>query len=458
MKKIIFLIMAFFLCAMPVLADNVSVYVNDEQVVFEEQPPVIINERTMIPVRGVLEKMGKTVEWDGDSRSVTVSDDEKTVVLTVGDEEMLITEADAERKTVLDTAPQIINDKTLLPIRALAEEFGACVNWLDSIRAVMITTDKYADVLADEETYLGDAYRIEEETLADCGNCFVLNNSYLFTAVKVPDNRAEYYAQIVNMIAEKVPEANVYNMLLVDSNEIYGPKRFYMNQKKTIEYIYSMLSENVTPVRAVENIIKHADEKIYFNTDHHWTHRGAFYAWQAFAELKGFEPLDLGTFEKADTDAFSGSYVQRMSKELVPAGLVKTETMERFLPKYDTEVTIYSDWQMTKKMGKVPLINLQNNTYSCFIAGDHPLTVIKSSVGNGRKLAIIKDSYANAFATWAVNEYEYIYVIDVRGFKGGGLHISDFYELTKFDDLIIESYPTAIENNDMRGHLLEFAE
>lgn len=442
---------------MPVLADNVSVYVDDEQVAFEEQQPVIINERTMIPVRGVLEKMGKTVEWDGDSQSVTVSDAQKTVILTVGDEEILITEADAERKTVLDTAPQIINDKILLPIRALAEEFGACVNWLDSIRAVMITTDNYADVLAAEETYLGDTYRIREETFADCGNCFVLNNSYLFTAVKVPDNRAEYYAQIVNMIAEKVPEANVYNMLLVDSNEIYGPKRFYMNQKKIIEYIYSMLSDSVTPVRAIENIVKHADEKIYFNTDHHWTHRGAFYAWEEYARIKGFESLGLASFEKSDTDAFSGSYVQRMSKELVPAGLVKSETMERFLPKYDTEVTIYSDWQMTKKLGKVPLINLANNTYSCFIAGDHPLTVIKSSIGNGKKLAVIKDSYANAFVTWAVNEYEYIYVIDVRGFKGGGLHISDFYELTKFDDLIIESYPTAIENNDMRGHLLEFA-
>ncbi|MBQ3124383.1 MAG: hypothetical protein IJC09_03030 [Clostridia bacterium] len=458
MKKIIFLITAFFLCATPVLADDISVYVNDEKVVFEEQEPVIINERTMIPVRGVLEEMGKNVDWDVDLRSVTVSDNEKSVILTVGSDVMLIKEAEKERKTVLDTAPQIINDKTVLPIRALAEEFGACVNWLDSIRSVMITTDNYGDVLANEETYLGDTFRIREETITDCGNCFVLNNSYLFTTVKVPDNRAEYYAQIVNMIAEKVPEANVYNMLLIDSNEIYGPQRFYMNQKKTVEYIYSMLSDSVTPVRAVENIVKHADEKVYFNTDHHWTHRGAFYAWEEYARLKGFKPLDLETFEKADTDAFSGSFVQRMPKENIPQGLVKTETMERFLPKYDTEVTIYSDWQMTKKMGKVPLINLQNNTYSCFIAGDHPLTVIKSSVGNGKKLAIIKDSYANAFVTWAVNEYEYIYVIDVRGFKGGGLHISDFYNLTKFDDLIIESYPTAVENNDMRGHLLEMAQ
>lgn len=441
---------------MPVLADNVSVYVDDEQVLFEEQQPVIINERTMIPVRGVLEKMGKTVEWDGDSRSITVSDGQKTVLLTVGNEIIEIADDNDVRTVTLDTAPVIINDKALLPIRAVAEEFGAFVYWQDSIRSVIITTEVYPDKLAQEETYLGDSYRIDETEVVDCGNCFALNNSYLFSPVKVPDYKAEYYAQIVNMIADEVGEANVYNMLLVDSNEIYAPTRFYRNQKKTIEYINSMLSDKVTPVRAVENIIKHADEKVYFSTDHHWTHRGAFYAWEEFARLKGFAPLDINTFEKADTDAFSGSYVQRMEKALMPDNLVKTETLERFLPKYDTEVKIYSDWEMKNPIGKVPLINLKNNSYSCFIAGDHPLTVIKSSVGNGKKLAVIKDSYANAFVTWAVNEYEYIYVIDVRGFKGGGLKISDFYELTKFDDLIIESYPTAVENNDMRGHLLEF--
>ncbi len=460
MKKIFFWTAVFFSFVMTAFAtssrDVISVYVDDEQVIFEEQQPVIINERTMIPVRGVLEKMGKTVEWDGDNRSITVSDSQKTVLLTVENEIIEIIDGSDVRTVTLDTAPVIINDKTLLPIRAVAEEFGAFVYWQDSIRSVIITTEVYPDKLAQEETYLGDVYRIDETVVADCGNCFVLNNSYLFSSVKVPDYKAEYYAQIVNMIADDVGEANVYNMLLVDSNEIYAPTRFYRNQKKTIEYINSMLSDKVTPVRAVENIIKHADEKVYFSTDHHWTHRGAFYAWEEYAKLKGFAPLDLNTFEKADTDAFSGSYVQRMEKALMPDNLVKTETLERFLPKYDTEVKIYSDWEMKNPIGKVPLINLKNNSYSCFIAGDHPLTVIKSSVGNGKKLAVIKDSYANAFVTWAVNEYEYIYVIDVRGFKGGGLKISDFYELTKFDDLIIESYPTAIENNDMRGHLLEF--
>ena len=106
----------------------------------------------MIPVRGVLEKMGKTVEWDGDSRSITVSDGQKTVLLTVGNEIIKIADGNDVRTVTLDTAPVIINDKTLLPIRAVAEEFGAFVYWQDSIRSVIITTDVYPDKLVQEET------------------------------------------------------------------------------------------------------------------------------------------------------------------------------------------------------------------------------------------------------------------------------------------------------------------
>ena len=134
-----------------------------------------------------------------------------------------------------------------------------------------------------------------------------------------------------------------------------------------------------------------------------------------------------------------------------------TEVMERFMPVHDTTVTVYSSADMEKMMGRVPLINTKNNTYSCFISGDNPLTVIESSVGNGKKLAIIKDSFGNALSTWAVNNYQYIYVIDIRGFAGGGLKLSDFYSKTHFDDLLIASYPTTIESKELSGYLREMA-
>jgi len=328
----------------------------------------------------------------------------------------------------------------------------------DLIEDITGTDTAVKEEIPHEEYYIGDDFRIEGDDIKYCKNCYVLNNSYMFSPVTIHDRNAISYASAVNKIAELLPDANVYNMLVLDSNEIYGPKSFYTGQKRSVEMIYSNLSDKVTPVRVDEKLLKHADEKIYYSTDHHWTHRGAFYAWQTFLEAKGLEPLKLESFEKADTDSFVGSYVQRMPADMRPDNLNVKETMERFLPEFETSVTIYSDAEMTKKMGKIPLINLKNNTYSCFISGDHPVALIESSVGNGKKLAIIKESFGNALSTWAVNNYQYVYVLDVRGFKGGKLHISDFYEKTKFDDLIIESYPTTVESKELRGYLTEMAE
>lgn len=433
---------------------NVTVTVDGKAVDFTEQSPLLINDRTYIPIRGVFEKMGKSVDWSEDDKSVHISDDNESIILKIGKNEMLVSNAIKE----LDAAPVIVNDKALIPIRAAAEEFGASVDWLALEQQVMITTPEHIESIKNQEHYIGDEYRLNENSLVDCGNCFALNNSYLFKPVAVSDESAIEYAEIINEFAEKLPDANVYNMLLIDSNELYAPTRFYTGQKRATELVNSNLSEKVIPIPAIDNLVNHGAEKIYFSTDHHWTHLGAYYAWETFAQLKGFNPINLNELQRADTDAFSGSYVQRMTEHLVPDELVKTEVMERYLPKYETEVSVFGDMEMTQLMGKVPLINEQNNSYSCFISGDHPLAVIKSSVANGKKLVIIKESFGNALATWAVNDYEYVYVVDIRGFKGGAFSISEFYKLTGFDDLVIESYPTTVASNDLRKYIKEMVE
>ena len=79
-----------------VFADSsVLVKVNGEVVEFD-QPPVIENGRTLIPFRGVLEKMGITVDWVSDNKTVICTDDEKIVFLPIGQTEMTVVSADEE--------------------------------------------------------------------------------------------------------------------------------------------------------------------------------------------------------------------------------------------------------------------------------------------------------------------------------------------------------------------------
>lgn len=306
---------------------------------------------------------------------------------------------------------------------------------------------------------MADACRLEQKTLEDCGNCYTLNRQYMFSPVTIHHKSAKDYAQILSSMAELLPDVNVYSMLIPDSYEIYAPKEFSTGQTHAFEIIKENVQNKVTVINTSETLAEHGEEKIFFSTDHHWTHRGAFYAWCEFAKEKGMTPINLESFENIPADSFSGSYIKRLDKSIKPKDILDntTEVLDRFLPVYDTTATVYSSPDMEKMMGRVPLINTKNNTYSCFISGDNPLTVIESSIGNGKKLAIIKDSFGNALSTWAVNHYQYIYVIDIRGFAGGRLEIRDFYSKTNFDDLIVASYPTSIESKELRGYLKEMA-
>lgn len=112
---------------------NIGVTVNGEAVEFADQQPIILNDRTLLPVRGVMEAMGKTVSWDSENNRAIVTDGITTVSLGIGDEimikEVLVDALAVTEEITLDSVPVNVNDRTLLPIRAVAEAFGAVVDW-----------------------------------------------------------------------------------------------------------------------------------------------------------------------------------------------------------------------------------------------------------------------------------------------------------------------------------------
>ncbi len=87
-------------------------------------PPIIENDRILIPIRFLFEQTGANVEWDDASKTVTIAGD-KTVVLTVGDKTARV---DGVIQT-MDVPPMIVNDKTLIPLRFVAENLGFNVEW-----------------------------------------------------------------------------------------------------------------------------------------------------------------------------------------------------------------------------------------------------------------------------------------------------------------------------------------
>lgn len=116
-----------------VKSNVISVYVNDEQVVFDVNP-MLINSRTMVPVRAIFEALGATVTWNNDTQTAKGVLGNTTIEITIGAKYLL---KNGERIDI-DSPAIIISGRTLVPARAIAESFDCDVNWYGETQVVEI--------------------------------------------------------------------------------------------------------------------------------------------------------------------------------------------------------------------------------------------------------------------------------------------------------------------------------
>jgi hypothetical protein len=102
---------------------------------FFESDPVIVNERTMVPMRKIFETLGATVDWDGSARTVSAAIGDTSLRLSIGSDIAYVNGEEIR----LDAAPFIQNDITFVPLRFVSEASGAEVQWDDALRRALIT-------------------------------------------------------------------------------------------------------------------------------------------------------------------------------------------------------------------------------------------------------------------------------------------------------------------------------
>lgn len=102
--------------------------------VIPDVPPVIVEGRTLVPIRIVSEELGAAVKWDGETRTVTVVSAGTTVFLRIGDKKAVVGDSTVE----LDVPAVIINSRTMVPIRFVATALGATVDWDGDTRTVKV--------------------------------------------------------------------------------------------------------------------------------------------------------------------------------------------------------------------------------------------------------------------------------------------------------------------------------
>ena len=233
------------------------------------------------------------------------------------------------------------------------------------------------------------------------------------------DEAAEDYAAAISDFKKNAPEFTVYNMVVPTHTEFGLPERlaqetYTASQSQNIQKVYSSYTEYVKPINCYNKLCEHISEYLYFNTDHHWTGLAAYYAYQAFCEQTGQTPLQLSDCTENKKEGFTGTFSDC-------ADDLKPDTVYYWTFPYATHA------MRTEESGAEPYemdiyyeyIEDSSSLYSTFICGDSALFVMYNDDNkNGRKIAVVKESYGNAFVPYLTYNYEEVHVIDSRYFQG----------------------------------------
>lgn len=169
-------------------------------------------------------------------------------------------------------------------------------------------------------------------------------------------------------------------------------------------------------------------ENLYYRTDHHLTSDGNNLMYQVFCREQGIEPVEF-----ACAESYDGFYGTSYSK----SGLwgTKPDMLEIWKPENpgSYQVTILEGTDTKTSDSLYFPAHLENlDKYPVFLDGNHSLVSVENkNCQNGRRLLLIKDSYAHCFTTFAIEHYEEIVLVDMRYYRGSVQDVIDGHGVTE---------------------------
>ncbi|SFQ48270.1 DHHW protein [Lachnospiraceae bacterium XBB1006] len=224
--------------------------------------------------------------------------------------------------------------------------------------------------------------------------------------------------------------AGIYESRLPSYAVDYNQKELLLKAEARLENLKNVKFINTEPIFNM-----HLRENLYYSTDHHWTTKGAYYAYQEFCKENGIQPVDYNA--QPVSNGFYGTLYSKvlpwnMEPDTVEAQEVKGNiTVSHQMGKTVTD-TVYDKSKLKIK-----------DKYQYFLGGNDGEVTIKTDNKNGKHLLVIKDSYANCFLPFLTEQYESIHVVDLRYFNDNltmymkGNDINEalvLYNLNNFDE------------------------
>lgn len=270
----------------------------------------------------------------------------------------------------------------------------------------------------------------------DSNGVFLGKDNYLIQKFSAPsEDVLDKKVREINSLATSLPSVNKYFMLVPNSTEILEeklPDNAPVDEQ--LVYIHKVkvsLNDSIKFVSVYDTLYSKKNEYIFYKTDHHWTTKGAYYAYKRLAATLGITPNTEDYYNITDvTDNFYGSLYSKGNFRHIPPDYIEIYKPKRnenikveYVEENKTANTLYEMDNLNKK-----------DKYTVFFNGNHPLIKITSNAGTHKKLLIIKDSYANSLVPFLTAHYDEIYMVDPRYYS------EDIKELANskgIDDLVI---------------------
>lgn len=175
----------------------------------------------------------------------------------------------------------------------------------------------------------------------------------------------------------------------------------------------------------------HKDEEIYYRTDHHWKTLGARYVYEQWATEIGLSilPVEQYTVETLATD-FLGTIEAKVNCE------VESDTIEAYYPKQEVPYTVVMNHKTEEARDTLyDMSYLEGrDKYAVFFGGNQPLIECSTQSKSGRRLLVVKDSYANCFLSFAMQDFAGVDIIDLRYFNES---LREYMEAGEFTDVLV---------------------
>lgn len=199
--------------------------------------------------------------------------------------------------------------------------------------------------------------------------------------------------------------------LLKDKLPAYAPAG---DEPKYLDQVRQSLHSDIRFVDVYPALYAERENPVFYKTDHHWTTRGAYYAYRELCRQMGIIPQEEEDFHiRQVTNEFYGSlYSKSGFRRLQP------DSIELYVPKEDQTYTVeYVEEQQTSdSLYEMENLN-KKDKYTVFLNGNHALIHITTGHPGEKKLLVVKDSYANSLIPFLTEHFSEIYVADLRYYE-----------------------------------------